>query len=132
MTVHHFHAVVWLDHSEARVFSFNQDEVEKLVIHPDKPHRHLHHKAGSVSGSRSKEDVAFFQDIVEGMTGAGAILVCGPASAKTEFVKWLAKAHADVLELVAAVETVDHPTDGALVAHARKYFKVHDKMTPQR
>ena len=32
-------------------------------------------------------------------------------------------------KMIAAVETVDHPSDGQLVAHARKYFKVEDKMT---
>jgi hypothetical protein len=31
----------------------------------------------------------------------------------------------------AAVETVDHPSDGALVAYARKYFQAADRMNPQ-
>jgi hypothetical protein len=30
------------------------------------------------------------------------------------------------------VETVDHPSDGQLVAFARKYFKAADRMLPQQ
>ena len=36
------------------------------------------------------------------------------------------------MNAIAGVETVDHPSDGQLVAHARKYFKVADLMTPQK
>lgn len=37
MTKHHYHAVIWIDHREARVFHFNPTEVEKLTLHPDDP-----------------------------------------------------------------------------------------------
>jgi hypothetical protein len=30
------------------------------------------------------------------------------------------------------VETVDHPSDAQLVAYARKYFNVADRMQPQK
>jgi hypothetical protein len=30
------------------------------------------------------------------------------------------------------VEALDHPTDGALVAFARSFFKADDRMHPQR
>jgi hypothetical protein len=36
------------------------------------------------------------------------------------------------MKLIAGVETVDHPSDGALVAYARRYFKAADLMQPQR
>jgi hypothetical protein len=29
---------------------------------------------------------------------------------------------------IVGVETVDHPTDGQLVAHARRYFHAADRM----
>jgi hypothetical protein len=32
---------------------------------------------------------------------------------------------------IVGVETVDHPSDGQLVAYARKYFKAEDRMLPQ-
>jgi len=31
-------------------------------------------------------------------------------------------------KLVVGIETVDHPTDGQLVAYARKYFVAKDQM----
>jgi hypothetical protein len=33
---------------------------------------------------------------------------------------------------IVAVETVDHPSDGQLVAHARKHFDATDRMQPQK
>jgi hypothetical protein len=41
VTKHHFHAVVWIDHREARVFHFNSTEVERLVLRPDHPTKHI-------------------------------------------------------------------------------------------
>ena len=35
MTNHHFHAAIWIDHHEARVFHFSSTDVERLVLHPD-------------------------------------------------------------------------------------------------
>jgi hypothetical protein len=33
-----------------------------------------------------------------------------------------------LMNIIAGVETVDHPSDAALVAHARTYFKASDRM----
>ena len=59
----------------------------------------------------------------------GAVLVTGPGAAKNELVAHIEKHDPKLKKLIAAVETVDHPSDGQLVAHARKYFKVEDRMT---
>ena len=40
MSSHHFHAVIWIDHHEARVFHFSPTDVERLVLHPDHPTKH--------------------------------------------------------------------------------------------
>src|SRR5580692_2614202 len=44
MNSHHFHAVIWIDHHEARVFHFSPTDVERLVLHPGHPTKHIHHK----------------------------------------------------------------------------------------
>ena len=49
----HIHAVVWIDHHEARIFHFNASEADGLVIHPDRPVRHLHHKAHSTGSGNA-------------------------------------------------------------------------------
>ena len=43
----HYHALVWIDHREAKVFHFDATDVERTSIRSDHPDQHLHHKANS-------------------------------------------------------------------------------------
>ena len=72
MSSNHFHAVVWIDHREARVFHFSPTEVERLVLHPDDPTRHIHHKANSIGSGHAAEDHAFLQAVAQSVADAGA------------------------------------------------------------
>ncbi|HXJ01991.1 MAG TPA: hypothetical protein VNH44_12270 [Micropepsaceae bacterium] len=128
----HNHAIVWIDHREARIFHFNKLEADSQIIHPHNPDKHIHHKANSVGSGHAAEDQAFFHDIAAAIADAPAFLVAGPANAKTEFVKHLHRHHPELIEKLAGVETVDHPSDGQLLDYARRYFKAADLMTPQR
>lgn len=128
----HYHAAVWIDHHEARVFHFNATDVDEIVVHPEHPTRHIHHKANSIGSGHTSEDHAFFQDVISAIGTASAILVTGPANAKTELIKHIHRHNPQLIERIAAVETVDHPTDGAFVAHARRYFRAADRMSAQR
>jgi stalled ribosome rescue protein Dom34 len=132
MSVHHFHAVVWIDHREARIFHFNPTDVEKLVIHPDNPTKHIHHKANSIGSGNAPEDQNYFHAVTEAIADAGMVLITGPANAKTELVKHIHHHDPQRMKTVAGVETVDHPSDESLVAYARKYFHASDRMQPQR
>lgn len=125
----HYHAVVWIDHREARVFHFSPTEVDKLVLHPDHPTKHIHHKAGSIGSGHATGDHEFLQAVAQSVADAGAILIAGPGAAKNELVAHIEKHDPKLKKLIAGVETVDHPSDGQLVAHARKYFKAEDRMT---
>lgn len=125
----HFHAVIWIDHREARVFHFNATEVDRIVIHPDNPTRHIHHKSGSLGAGHAVEDKTFLSDVVAAASDAGAILITGPAGAKTALVKYMHRQSPALADKIAGIETSDHPSDGALVAHARHYFKAADRMT---
>ena len=118
----HYHAVVWIDHREARVFHFNASDADKLVVHPDHPTRHLHHKANCIGNGHAAEDHDFFQRVAESIADAGVILITGPANAKTELLKHIEQHGPDLASRVAAVETVDHPSDRQLVDLARRYF----------
>ena len=128
----HYHAIVWIDHHEARIFHFDLASIDGLVLHPHEPTRHIHHKAGSVGSGHAAEDQEFLQHVATSIADAGAVLITGPANAKTELMKHI-HAHApELIKIIAGVETVDHPSDGALIAHARTYFKAADRMRPQR
>jgi hypothetical protein len=132
MSSHHFHAVIWIDHHEARVFHFNPGDVESLVLHPQHPTRHLHHKANSIGSGHASEDHEFLQAVAASVADAGAVLITGPANAKTELVKWIGQHDPGLKKAIVGVEAVDHPTDAELVAHARRYFKAEDRMLPQK
>jgi stalled ribosome rescue protein Dom34 len=131
MSTPHYHAVVWIDHREARVFHVTPDDVEQAVLHPDHPTRHLHHKANSIGSGHAAEDHAYLQAVAESIAGAGAVLIAGPANEKTELVKHIREHSPKLMSAIVGVETVDHPSDGQLLAYARKHFKAADRMLPQ-
>jgi stalled ribosome rescue protein Dom34 len=130
MTKHHYHAVIWIDHREARVFHFNPTDVEKLILHPDNPTRHIHHKANSIGSGHASADRDYLHAVAESVADAGAVLITGPANAKTELVEYIHLQDPKLTKVIAGAETVDHPSDAQLVAYARKYLMATDRMQP--
>jgi stalled ribosome rescue protein Dom34 len=128
----HFHAVACIDHAKARVFLFNEETAETRTVLPADEHPHLHHKHGSRSGKRSAADQAYLHAIVEAMKEAQEWLIIGPGDAKGEFVAHVEDHDHTLRARIAGVETVDHPTDGQILALARQRFKALDRMKPQR
>jgi len=126
----HYHAVVWLDHTAAHVIHISPDDVEASIVRPAKPHQHLHNKRGTVGVGRAPEDQHFYHKVVEALKGAQEILVVGPANAKLHLIKHIHHHDPSMGDKVIGVETVDHPTDGQLVAYARKYFTAADRLQP--
>ena len=134
----HYHAVVWLDHAEARVFQFNAAETESNTVHAHASQHgaahgspRVHHKSGVIGAGKVQEEPDFFNRVAVALQGAGEVLIAGPGQAKMEFVKHLAKHEKTVSGKVMAVEAMDHATDGQIVAHARNYFARSDRMRPQ-
>ncbi len=122
------HAVVWLDHKEARIFNLHPDHVDEAHLHAPS-HQHHKHPTGAEGAKDHPDDAKrFFHEIARSLEPSEEILVVGPAKAKLELIRYLHK-HAHALETkVVGVETVDHPTDGQLVAYARTYFVAADRM----
>src|ERR1700709_1602246 len=130
MTQHHYHAVIWIDHREARVFPFGPADVETLVLHPDNPTRHIHHKANSIGSGHASTSPDYLRAVAESVADAGAVLITGPANAKTELVEYIRLHDPRLTKAIAGVESVDHPSDAQLVAYARKYLVATDLMQP--
>ncbi len=124
----HYHAVVWIDHAEAHVMHISPDDIESSIVRPGKPHQHLHSKRGVVGVGRVPEDQHFYHEVVEALKGAEEILIVGPANAKLNLIKHIHHHDQPMSSKVVGVETVDHPTDGQLVAYARKYFTAADRL----
>ena len=127
----HYHAIVWLDHLEAKIFHFNATDVEGIAISSHSPNRHLHHRAGTRTGNRAPDDHDFFDAIVDALKGAHEWLIVGPGLAKTAFVNYVRDHHPTVSGSIVLVETLDHPTDGELVGLARKRAAAVDRMLQQ-
>ena len=47
-------------------------------------------------------------------------MITGPGVTKTDLVTHIHQHDPKLVEIVAGVETVDHPSDGVLVAYAKK------------
>ena len=124
----HFHAVVWIDHKQARVFHFNVEEADRTLIH-DHVVRDLHSR-DKRTGKRVEENKPFFEDVARTIADAGAILIVGPAQEKDFFAKFLAEKHPAIRTHVEAVEKADHPSDGELLEFARRTLKAADRMKP--
>lgn len=126
----HSHAIVWMDSREAHTFRFSPDDVEKQRISAHSPYRKVHHKAGTIGAGHTHLDHEYLKGIADSLHGVEEWLLIGPGGAKNELASHLQQHDADLRQKLLAVETADHPTDGALVDHARRTFKKLDKMRP--
>lgn len=125
-----FHAAVWLDHDEAKVFHVDATHFEESKV--ERPGHHLHRPRRAGAGAEAERSEAeshrYFDEIVKAIAEAEEVLIVGPGQAKLELIKHVHKHHRELERKIIAVETVDHPTDGQLVAYIRKYFVAADKM----
>lgn len=124
----HVHAVVWLDHREARVIDFSSDDVHKAVVRSHAGHRQVHHRSGSVSGTHLQDDQKFFDEVIAAVGDAKEVLVVGPGQTKAGFRHFVDDRHRDFGRRIVGVESLDHPSDGELLNFARKYFVKVDQM----
>jgi stalled ribosome rescue protein Dom34 len=118
------HVAVWIDHKEAKIFHIEPEGFE--ASHIKAPQRHLTRKVAEQGAHAGHE--GFYGEVAEALKDAEEILVVGPSSAKLEFIRHVHK-HDHALEpRILGVETLDHPTDGQLVAHVRNYFHAKDRL----
>lgn len=124
-----YHAVIWIDHHEAHVIRFGRSDAESEIIKA--PHAHLHHKEVEAGSGRPPENPEFYEKVVAAAGDSGELLIVGPADAKLHLVRHIERKHPAMSSRVVGVETVDHPSDGELLAHARHYFRAADQMRAQ-
>jgi stalled ribosome rescue protein Dom34 len=124
----HYHALVWIDHHQAKIYQFNALDFERSIVSSTDPHLHLHHKANTVGSGHASVDRAFLERVAQALAHSGAILITGPANAKNELAAHLGQHHPELAKRVSGVEPLDHPTDGQLLSLGRRFFKADDRM----
>jgi hypothetical protein len=55
-------------------------------------------------------------------------LITGPAGTKKELASYLGEDQPSVAAKIVGVEPLDHPSDGELLAFARRFFAPDDRM----
>lgn len=122
------YVVVWIDHIEAHVIQFNTDVSESVTIKTKSKHTHVHQRAGTLGSGHTRADHGYLNEVIQAVAGATEILIVGPGSAKLELFKHAHSHDTKASEKIVGIETVDHPTDGQLLAYAKKYFIKMDNM----
>jgi stalled ribosome rescue protein Dom34 len=120
------HAAVWIDHSEAKIFHIEGESFDPATVQPR--HHVRRHPTTTAEHARPADAAHFFHEVAHALADAEEILVVGPGTAKLELIKHVHN-HDHALEpKIVGVETVDHPTDGQLLAYVRRYFHAKDRM----
>ncbi len=113
------HAIVFLDHHEARVlFTSAQDSDGERIA--------THRVEKTKDGHRHPMDRGDLEAIAAKLKGVGEILIAGPSGAKIELEGFLKEHHADISANVVDVVALDHSTLGEVKHFARERFKRAD------
>lgn len=123
-----YHACVWIDHREAKIFAIDSESAEETVLRDLHAPAHIHRKADQVGLGKEPPDQAFFAGVAELLKPYKAVLITGPGTARTEFAGYLTEKQPILAKRVWGIEPLDHPTEGQMVALARKYFRAADRM----
>jgi stalled ribosome rescue protein Dom34 len=121
------HAVIWIDHKEARIFHVDPDGTDAATVLAPQHHFHRHPK-GHDDAKQTADAHRFFDEVTRMCDDVDALLIVGPSTAKLEFFRYLHEYHRRLESKVVGVESADHPTDGEIVARARSCFMASDRM----
>ena len=124
--MHTNHAVIWVDHHEAHVLFY--DPEHNQIIRSNAKQAHLHHKANVRGSGNAPEDRHFFDEILAQVADVSEILLVGPGFAKGELQKYATEHHAAIAKKIIGVKTVDHPTDGQVLAYAKECFQRFEQL----
>lgn len=117
------HAIVWMDHKEARIFEVDADKVAQSVVDSPGPHIHRHTDEVDLRIRNHPDDEhRYFREVAGALAGHGDLLLVGPAQTKLHFFRYIQQHDHALAAKVVGIESADHPTNAQLVAHLRTYF----------
>jgi stalled ribosome rescue protein Dom34 len=119
------HAIVWIDHSEAKVCRFGATDDSEVEVHSHTSLQRLHHRQGGwEAGGNPPDDAEFFLRILATLGHVAGLVVTGPGNARTAFRNYFDAHRPEIAAQVFSVETDDR-SDQALLALGRVYFPAH-------
>ena len=114
--------MVWIDHHSAQILQFDADQVQAQKIKA-----HSHHSRSHGIGARSEQD--FFAEVCNELKEIAEILVTGSHRAQADFRHYVDKHRVPAAQHIVGWEIADHPTEGQLIAFARRYFVRQESST---
>lgn len=118
-TATHAHAVVWIDHLTAKIFSMGLTGVDTIVVPAHLSSSHLHHKANTIGSGKVENDPAFLVKVGQALQNCTDVVILGPGLEKVELQHHLQDTRP---ELTLRVEASDHPTDNEIIARGKAFF----------
>ena len=126
------HAIIWIDHSEAKVYRFSGNAESEVHLHSHTSLQRLHHRRdGWEAGGNPPDDTEFFRRVVGTLDQTAGTVVTGPGNAKLALKTFIDNLHPHLASHVVTVDTCDHPSDEALLDLGRRYFQSNPSPTPQ-
>jgi stalled ribosome rescue protein Dom34 len=118
-----YHAVVWVDHGEAKIYRFGRDSDSEVDIHSHISLQRLHHqRTGWQAGGNPPDDTEFFQRILGALDHAGRTILTGPGNAKDALKRFLDRTR-PTGSWVLDPEPMSAPTTDALLTLGNRYFE---------
>ncbi|PZO47152.1 MAG: hypothetical protein DCF16_18115 [Alphaproteobacteria bacterium] len=115
-----FHAVAWIDHHTALVQQFDADHVHAEMV---KEHKHYTRQ----HGSDVRTEHEFFAEVCDALADIPEVLIAGSHTTQVGFRHYAEKHRPALSSHLVGWETVDHPTDGQLVALGKDFFAKFDR-----
>ncbi len=112
----------WIDHNEARLVHIRTEGVTETTVSADPLPHHKHPKGPEGAKDHPEDTKRFFADVTRALAGTDQVLLVGPSNAKLEFASYIHDRAPVLAKRIVGIATLDHPTRGQLVAHARRYF----------
>ncbi len=119
-----YHAVVWINHAEAKIHRFDEDHELAMDLHSHTSLQRLHHtRTGWEAGGNAPDDTEFFGRISGALEHSEGTVITGPGNAKTALKAYLDHGRLNVGAHIVAVEAMDDlPPAEELLALGRRYF----------
>ena len=114
------HAVVWIDHSIAKIFFLGRNDVDVQSVQA-----HLPHNANAIGASRVHDgDPTFLQRVDEALRGSKGILIMGPGIEKASLLKCLKWGHHLTKQRSIEIGPCDHPSHHEIIELGRHHFRL--------